>query len=192
MGLTLITAATVPVLDTAAAKAHLRVEFADDDVTIDALVAAATETIEGMTGRAFLQQTWRLTLDAFPACRDPVIRLPRPPLISVDSVKYVDADGTLQTLDPALYQVDANSTPARLAPAYGQVWPCARCELGAVRIEYKAGYGTTADKVRPTLVSAVKLQLGHLYENREAVNIGNIVTTMPIGVESLVYLNKVW
>lgn len=192
MGLTLITPATVPALDTDAAKAHLRVEFADDNALIDALAAAATAMIENLTGRALLAQSWRLTLDRFPACGDPVIRLPRPPLLSVASVKYVDEAGALQTLDPALYQVDAGSTPARLAPAYGQVWPVARCELGAVRVEYQAGYGAAADSVPADLLAAIKLQLGHLYENREAVNVGNIVTPLPLGVEALVFLHKVW
>lgn len=35
--------------------------------------------------------------------------------------------------------------------------------------------------------AAILLTLGHLYENREAVNVGNIVTEMPMGVQSLLW-----
>ena len=39
----------------------------------------------------------------------------------------------------------------------------------------------------PDLVAAIKLMAGHLYENREAVNIGNIVNSFPLGYQSLVW-----
>ena len=35
--------------------------------------------------------------------------------------------------------------------------------------------------------AAILLTLGHLYENREAVNVGNIVTEMPMGAERLLW-----
>lgn len=38
--------------------------------------------------------------------------------------------------------------------------------------------------------AAMLLLVGHLYENREAVNIGNIVTEVPVGIKSLLYFNR--
>lgn len=37
------------------------------------------------------------------------------------------------------------------------------------------------------ILSAMKLLIGHLYENREAVNVGNTVNVMPMAVESLLW-----
>src|ERR1051325_1611605 len=59
------------------------------------LISEARDLVETLLNRALLQQTWRLTLDAFP-CSD-VLRLPRPSLISVTSVKYLNTSGVLVT-----------------------------------------------------------------------------------------------
>lgn len=38
--------------------------------------------------------------------------------------------------------------------------------------------------------AAMLLLIGHLYENREAVNIGNTTTEVPLGVKNLLYFNR--
>lgn len=35
--------------------------------------------------------------------------------------------------------------------------------------------------------SAILLLMGHLFENREAINVGNIVTKLPLGYEDLLW-----
>lgn len=70
-----------------------------------------------------------------------VIRLPRPPLQAVTAVTYVDQTGVTQTLSPSVYQVDTQQEPGRLAPAYQQVWPTTRVQMGAVQVTFLAGYG---------------------------------------------------
>lgn len=54
MALKLITAPTEPAVPLEDAKAHLRVEGADDDALITSMIHAATEAAEQMTGRARL------------------------------------------------------------------------------------------------------------------------------------------
>lgn len=59
------------------AKAHLRVDFGDDDLYVAGLIEAATAHLDGWSGilgRALVTQTWRQDLCGFP--RDGVIRLP--------------------------------------------------------------------------------------------------------------------
>lgn len=76
----------------AEAKAHLRVDFSDDDTLISALIDAATAHIDGYTGilaRALVTQTWRQDFCDWPG--DRVLRLPLAPVASVESVKYFDA-----------------------------------------------------------------------------------------------------
>ncbi len=169
--------ASVPVIDTAGAKLHLRVDHADEDALRDALVAGATHLVEVRTDRALLEQTWRYQLDEFPA--QEAIELYPAPILSVESITYLDGDGALQTLPVADYQVDSFSEPGRvaIAPTVSN-WPDTEDErLAAVTIEYKAGYGTAAADVPEGLVQAVKLLVGNWYENREA--------TTPVAMRSV-------
>lgn len=58
-----------PLISTADAKKHLRVDYDYDDAVIDAFVAAATRQAEEYVGRAFVRRTFLLTLPAFPTNR---------------------------------------------------------------------------------------------------------------------------
>lgn len=172
------------------AKAHLRVDVSDDDAYITGLIAAARQYCEGATSRAFIEQTITLELEAFP-CR--AIELPRPPLISVTSVKYLNADGDLVTLVANTdYKVIASSDtePGRIIPAYGTSWPTpGRCEEDAVQIVYKAGWADATD-VPLTIRQAILLAVGHWYETREAVSEGPMAE-VPLAVDSLLGMVKV-
>ncbi len=66
-----------------AVKNHLKVDGAEDNVLIKALIKSARLTAENETGRAFITQTWRLYLDV----AYPEIEIPRPPLQSIESIK---------------------------------------------------------------------------------------------------------
>lgn len=166
----------------AEAKLHLRVEVSDDDDLITGLLKAARQYAETVTGRQLMQATWRLNLDAWPD--DDEIRVPKPPLQSVSSITYVDTAGATQTVAASDYQVDANSEPGRIVPAYGEVWPAVRDQLNAIAVTYVAG-GAAASSVPEGIKAAIKLLLAHWYETREAVITGTIATEVPMAVESL-------
>lgn len=94
--------------------------------------------------------------------------LPYPPLISVDSIAYVDENGAAQTMAlPDAIQIDDVSIPARLAPAYGTTWPTTRRQQNAVSVTFTCGYADAAH-VPETAKSWILLQLGALYQMREA------------------------
>lgn len=174
MGLTLVTApATEPVTLTEA-KAHLRVDGTDDDTLITSLIVAARESCEHETRRAFVTQTWRLTLDAFPS----VIRLPRPALIGVSGITYVDPDGGTQTLATNQYTVITDRLPGEIRPAYDVDWPNIRAVENAVSVTYTAGYGNAA-AVPSAIKAAILLTIGDLYANRETSIVGTIRTENP-------------
>jgi uncharacterized phiE125 gp8 family phage protein len=134
--------------------------YQDDGDTISAMIKAAREQVEAITRRALITQTWYLYLDAFPT----VISMPLSPLQSVTSIKYVDSAGTLQTLTASAYHVDTTSEPARIEPAYGEVWPTIRGDLGGITIEFVCGYGATAATVPQSIKNAILLELERLYE----------------------------
>lgn len=149
-------------ISTTDAKTHLRVSGSSEDAYIDTLVKAARRHVEEYLGRALVTQTRKLFLDRFPAW---IIEVPFGPLQSVSSITYVDNDGVSQTIDSGNYRVDIYSSPPRITPAYGEVWPTPRQVSHAVTVTYVCGYGT-ASAVPADIIHAMKLQMTHLYENR--------------------------
>jgi len=166
------------------AKAHLRIDGDSDDADLSRFIVAATDYIEQETRTSLLAQQFVQTFDAFPAGR--VIQLLRPPLASVEAVKYLDADGTEQTLSDELYRVDIVSRPGRIVLSFGASWPATASEANAVRVEFTAGHGNVS-QVPPLLKQAVLLMVGHMFENREAA-IDRRIDTVPLAVESIVRL----
>lgn len=188
--LELITAPSAEPMTTAEAKSHLRVDLSDDDDLIDSIVKAAREKLEVDTGRALITQTFDLHLDVFPD--DCVIKVPRPTLQSITSIKYLDPDGVEQTLDASKYRIDSKSTPARIIPAYGESWPSIRATTNAVVVRCIAGYGDASTDIPQDLIQAMKLLVGHYYENREDVITGTIATAIPQAYEWLKAPHKVF
>jgi uncharacterized phiE125 gp8 family phage protein len=160
------------------AKKHLRVDGADEDAYITQKISVARGQVEGDTERAFLTQTWELRLDRFP-CTERGIELPLPPLKQVNSVKYLDTTGVLQTVDPSNYSVITPLGPeadrGRIVPVFGVYWPITQYVPDAVRVEYIAGYGDNATDVPAELRSAILLRLGELYGLREPAVVGTIL-----------------
>lgn len=148
----------------AEAKLHLRVDHADEDALIEALIAVAREKAEHLTGRALVTQTLEWISDVFPDC----IRLWKTPLQSVTSIKYLDAAGNHQTLSESAYWVDSDGAPARIVAVDGQSWPETSTQPNAVRVRYVAGYGAAAD-VPESIKQWMKLTIGVLYDRRAAV-----------------------
>lgn len=152
----------------AEAKAHLRVTASTEDTLIGALVEAATQHLDGwqgILGRALVQQSWELTLDAFPADEE-AIRIPLPPVSSVVSVTYLDAAGAQQTMPPGDYVVDTLSPDAWITLAAGETWPDTLDRINAVTVRFVTGYGAAADVPAP-IRAAILLIIGDLYANRE-------------------------
>jgi uncharacterized phiE125 gp8 family phage protein len=136
--------AAVAPIGLAFAKAFLRVEHSADDALISGLIRAAVNQAEAYLRRSIMVRTYEETLPDFGGYE---LRLPRPPVRSVDSIRYVAADGTLTTLDPSEYRTDLRSTPAILTPAYGYSWPTTREQSDAVRIRFRAGWISPFDLV---------------------------------------------
>lgn len=170
MALKLVTGPVVEPVSLGNMKEHLRiVDFIIDDDYISLLIKAARESAETFQSRSFITQTWDLFLDEFPE-RDPIIRVPKPPLQSVTTVKYTDASGVVQELVAVTdYQVDTKSEPGRISPAFGMVWPVTRVVLNAVEIRFLSG-GIAAADVLEKIKMAIKQIVAHWYEHREEIS----------------------
>jgi uncharacterized phiE125 gp8 family phage protein len=170
--LSLVTGATDEPLTLAQVVAQSRLDGLDDgdeQAFIESvLIPASRDRAELATRRAIPKtQTWEYTLDDFPAER--FIEIPRPPLIRVVSVSYVDRAGATQVWGSANYLVQAPAGPrcrrGRIALPYGGVWPVPQAQMGAVTIQFECGYTT----VPPLLMAAMLMDVGRLYENRESI-----------------------
>ena len=138
----LITPPTALAVSMDEARVAARVDVDEDgtsplDAEIRRAIRTYTAEAEGETNRAIMQQTWRLTLDAFPA----KFELRRPPLLQVDHIKFIDAAGVQQTLHPLDYQVDGEREPGEIVLAPGHVWPTPARRINAVEVQITCGYG---------------------------------------------------
>lgn len=180
----LITGPTYEPLDLEETKKALSWTSDLDDTLIDTWISTARQRFEQQTGRQLMTATWEAWLDAFPC----VIELPKAPLISVVSIKYVDADGALTTLDPSAYSVKAPQGPQGdrgwIEPAYGATWPSTRDESGAVRVRYTAGYGSAQGDVPELVRSGLYLLLSDFWCSRCA-NEEKVAPKKPIGMDEL-------
>lgn len=172
------TAPAAEPVDLATIKTHLRIGTTDaaEDNLVEDMITAARQMAESFTQRAFISQTWELLLDNFPGsgvARRALV-LPYAPLSSVVSIKYIDTAGVEQTLDGSKYVVDADTVPGRINLAYGESWPAVRDQPNAVTVEFIAGYGTTAADVPDLIRQAIKMIVGHMFENREDTAPGNL------------------
>lgn len=179
------------------------VTTSDSDDWLTATIPVVRQQAENELGRALITQTWELWLHDFPRpLLDDVahdgsrytgfyrryrrdynwraITIPLPPLQSITSITYIDAEGIQKILTVADdYVLDDSITPAQITPASGTCWPAVTCGPGAVKIRFVCGYPATttgsppvtadiAGNVPPAIKHWMLLVLANWFRNREA------------------------
>jgi uncharacterized phiE125 gp8 family phage protein len=177
-----LTLKTPPVLravsdDEITSGLKLEASAVSEEADVVGKVEAAIEDVQNITGRQLITATWQLMLERFPDVS--TIELPKPPLLTVVSITYLDEAGVTQTLAASKYAVLAPAGP-RCVPGWislnaDQSWPSTYYYSDkAVTIEYTAGYGATPSTVPGFLRSMILLRLGELYEHREVGVVGTL------------------
>lgn len=174
MNYRIITPVSVEPVTLAEAKLHLRVDIADDDALISGFISAAREWAENLTAQSWAEQTLEMAVDGF----SHQLCLLQGPVSEIVSVVYEDIDGNDQIASAALYRLGMDQYGNNvLTLKAGMSWPAASGMPGSVRVRYKAGpvpvnsppeYVGFPESVK----SAIKLQLGDLYEHRESSFVG--------------------
>lgn len=188
MDLKLITAPTSEPNDlNTIVKPHCLIDagITDFDALLMLFSGAARELIERECNIALGEQTMLMTMNSFP-CEDErvspdselayllyragKIEVPRPPLQSVDWIKYYDTTGALVTLSPSAYEVHADTEDdcGYVNPVYNTSWPSAQPKRGAVQMQFKCG----AARVTPIpkmICAAHLLIVGDMFKYRETV-----------------------
>jgi hypothetical protein len=185
----LIAPADDAVISLADCKRALGISGSDQDSVLTAAIAGVTADLDpsqlGWLGRALRPQQWELQLCSFfdvrpdrrrqgyscspgwpggsasrPFAAHP-IPLPYPPLISVDSFKYLDVGGVDRTLvlgtDYRVLGQGQTFGKQSVAPVYGGAWPAARSDDASVRIRFTCGYDDDVNIMPPQLLSAICL-----------------------------------
>jgi uncharacterized phiE125 gp8 family phage protein len=160
------------------AKDQLRVSTSAEDDLIGSFIAAATSHLDGWTGtlgRCLVTQTWQQAWPGFPD--QDVLRLPFPSVSSVE-ITYRDEAGVLRTLASSAWHLVEDALGGAVMLADGQVWPATATRPDAVLASMVCGYGA-ADDVPSAIKQAIRMLIGHFYEQREAMVTG--VTATPVG-----------
>lgn len=189
MGLTRTLAPTIEPLTVQEAKLHLRVIDTSEDSLISLLIGAARHYAETYCLKSFITQKWALTLDSFPAAMalsvapygkayslpPNAVLFERGPVQSVDSIVYYDMSGAQQTVvSPAApdYAIDLSGPIGRMTPGFGKIWPITQPRIGAVTINFTAGYGPDSASVPEGIRQWMLIRIATMYENRESVVVG--------------------
>ena len=174
------------VAETFVGDEYVQNDGAEDDKIL-ALTIAARKLCEQWQNRSYITQTWTQTFDWFPAVIEPA----RPKLITVTHLKYIDTGGTQRTLvEDTDFLKDIQSTPGRIYPVFGLVWPATRVILNAIELKYTAGYGTTRASTPETAKQAMLLLLAHWFENREEVVLTGMPQKLPEAAELLLMIDR--
>lgn len=164
----LVTAPTSVVVELDDLKGHLRVEHDDEDALIAALEAAAVAHFDGwrgVLGRAVMPQTWSQQLDSWGCHR----------------LAFPDAEVT--AVVGILDGVETAATEFSTEVMSGGVYVTAQGDT-ADRIKVTFTASLPAEQL-PAVQMAVKLLVGHWYENREAAT-EKALSAAPMAVQALV------
>lgn len=183
-----ITSGTIALADLLlpAAKKQSRVVHAQEDDLIKDKIIAAIGIYEDYTGIALSESTYKMGLDECPKNR--IIFITPCPLKSVTSIKFYDSMGALQTMEDTNYVIDDLSEPARIEL---RIAPMTEKRINAVQIEYVCGKNYTADNLPGKAKAAIMMLAGHMYENREEVVTGTIVSKVPMAAQDLMDFDRI-
>ena len=176
----LVTAPTTTPVTLTEAKAQLDVSYTDKDDLITGLIASATAHLDGWTGilgRCLITQTWRQDFDRFNRC----MRLPLFPIASITSVKYDDTDAAEQTISASNYSLLCDDLGYYVEFKNTYSFAAISTVRPAIRVAYVAGEAAAPNAVK----QAMLLLIRHWFDNPTAVNIGTIVSPMPMAVDAL-------
>lgn len=172
-------------------KADLRVQHTADDTLINSLIADATDYMDvpnGAIGKALIDQTWTLSVPRADGWER--IELPVTPVQSITSITYYDADNVQRSLPVSDFQLYGDEDKAWIEAKPNVNWPTVYDRLDAITVTFVAGFGANSTAVPNSIRRAIRLLVGHWYENRTASIVGTSAQELPLAVQNLVALNR--
>ena len=164
MALKLITAPTAEPVTLDEVKSRLRIDsdLTDEDDWLTERIIAAREACESYHGWNYMQRQYELYLDRWPHKR--YIDILKPPLQSVESVKYYDIDDTEYTFSD--YLANAVKIPGRVTLKANCQWPVAELQPeNGIVIAFTCGYAS-ADDVPQLIKDCITASVCYWWQNR--------------------------
>lgn len=151
-------------------KSHLAIAHSDEDSYLTSLINVATAHIDGPNGAgiALMPQLWRATYDRVPSSF--VMRFG--PVRTIVGIKVGD-----EVIDPSTYRFDPDTQILNMVSPIN----------ATVKVEFDAGH----DSVPEDLLHAIRMIVGHLYANREAVSTV-AMHDVPMAVEAILNRYRVY
>lgn len=139
--------------------------FDDYDSQLLGLIKVVTEYGEKITGRDFINKTYKGFLNCFPNCAWKSIQIRKSKLQSITSIEYYK-DGVLTTFDPSKYYFTECDNFSTIELVDGESWPSdVDRRKQAIVITFVSGYGEDSCDVPNTLRQAMLSQLTVLFKN---------------------------
>jgi uncharacterized phiE125 gp8 family phage protein len=141
-----------------------RIDGSEEDDILDSLISTVRENMELYLGRALISQTLTMYLDYWPGN---IVKLPRPPLISVTSISTLDESDAATIYDSDNYYLMTNAVPGEIIIKQGVEFPYNYDrDRGGFKIIWVAGYGALASNVPATIRDAIKQWVVDSFDNR--------------------------
>lgn len=170
---------------------------ADDDYITD-LCLSAMQYLEQELNTSLVSRYYKLIIDQFPffwvSLQQMVpgmigIVVPVWPLVSVESIEYVDFLTGPQSYDLTGLQI-RNFQPPSIFTKAGNVWPFSSPQqVASVEIELTAGYAS--GEVPQAMLQAIRFLVSHWYKNREPAQQA-LLQPMPLGIAAMIRNQKWW
>ncbi len=142
-----------------------RIDTTAEDTLIGSMITAVRQVAEGWMGRALITQEITVNLDWWP--EGGVVKLPRPPLIEVVSIKTINEEGTKTTYSTDSYYTRVDIAPGQIVIKTGSSPPINTDRAhGGYEIIYDAGYGNAVTDVPQGIRTGLIEWVLYAYENR--------------------------
>ncbi len=181
-------APTVEPITLEEAKAHLRIDTADEDGLIQSLILTSRLHIEVALGLTLIEQSWSCFFDRWSnqiTNTERVLDLPLSPVRSVDAIRVYADDGTFLNLPVSGFNFDFVSRHPRLVAKPGTLTPEPGRRLNGIEIAMTCGFGALHSDVPAPIRQALLLLVAHWYEHRDPSEIGLPEARIPAAVSAL-------
>jgi len=189
-------------------KRHLIVEHEADDDLILSLMIAALGYAEHHCNKTILLRRMRAHSECWPA--DGYLCLPEGPVRLIESVSYIDSEQVRQVVAPEDWNSARRNDIDRIRLT-GSTPSLSQSAMQLIEVEYIAGYGSIGQQaneydadypivyggntgefedVPENIRQAIRLTVGHWYENRESVVLGTIASQVPMTAEHLLHQER--
>ncbi|MEY2868977.1 MAG: hypothetical protein RIR01_1453 [Bacteroidota bacterium] len=146
-------------------KAHLRIDFTQEDGYLTNLIKTAIERFENITTIDLITKTYKTYLDTFPCIHTP-IKIKRSKLQSIISIQYY-LNNVLTTFDSSNYYFDDSNQYSHIFLKEDKEYPTTIDNMAdAVIINFTSGFGSTDASVPFTYKQALLEYIAFLYKNR--------------------------